>query len=183
MVLFQGIRRSYISISSGDPVLDNLIEEEKDTVHSMTNLAKEVGDGSHYVLKWGNEEHFDLKDIATHFSQFEKDIESFLFDLAESYTDYRRKLKEITKMSDVIRDLQKKHSAVTEKLKKHKKSGKRDLELERDEEELDMHLLTETSEFEYQKRKLFQEGMMIKFKGWELFSARMTKLSYFVLIF
>jgi hypothetical protein len=75
MSAFQVIRRQYIALSSkGDPALKNLIEEEKDTVHSMRNLAKKVGEAANYFLVWGNEEHEDLKDLTVHFPHSPKTL-------------------------------------------------------------------------------------------------------------
>jgi DNA repair ATPase RecN len=178
---FQGIRRGYIALSSNaDPSLKNLIEEEKDCVNSMRKLSKEIGEASNYMLKWGDEEHLDLKDLSTHFSRFSKDTEKAIVDLSDSYSDYRKKLKEILKMTSELKELQKKHASSAEKLKKHNKSGKGpDNKLEKEEEDSNMAVLEFIANYECEKRKMLQEGLNIQFKGWEMFSNRIGVISHF----
>jgi hypothetical protein len=62
----QNLRRSLLTALGNDPALKVLLEEDKDVINALSTLGKEVADSGNYLRKYGDSQHFDLRDITDH---------------------------------------------------------------------------------------------------------------------
>ncbi|KAJ3270045.1 hypothetical protein HDV01_000593 [Terramyces sp. JEL0728] len=179
MSAFQGLRRGIISVQSHDPSLATLIEEEKDCIELFRKCGREVGETSKYITKWGDSEHFDLKDMTSHFSMFAEEIQKILYDISGAYGAYREKLKDIKKKAEELHELDKKYKAANEKFKKAQKKGEPYDKLESDSNGLHKQLLDFECIYEASKRSLYKEAVMLQYNGWADFAVKASIIAQF----
>lgn len=161
----QAIRRSFLSLHN-DPALKVLLEEDKDVIKAANSLSHEISETSKFTVKFGETQHFDLKDILENFGNFSLELGKSLKDISIAYDGYREKLKELKKMQDGLNDLETKSKAAAEKFKKAKAGNKPFDMLERDAEEAHAEVLKYVAKFEGVKRALIKEAMLIQYQGW-----------------
>jgi hypothetical protein len=131
------------------------------------------------MAKWGEDEHFDLKDLCNHFSSFSRDIENSINELSQSYQLYRSKLKEIKVKGDALYAIERKHKDLCDKLKKAKANSKPYDILERDEKLVQLEAQTNYSNYEGSKRALLREAFELQMKGWKVFAAKIDCIAHF----
>ncbi|KAJ3370284.1 hypothetical protein HDU91_006426 [Kappamyces sp. JEL0680] len=128
----QGLRRSFLSLGN-DPALKVLLEEDKDVIQAVSTLGKEVLESATYLRylvvkpdarKYGDTQHFDLRDITDHLFALSKGLEKSLGEFNTAYQGYRENLKAIKKKQDELHDLESKSKTAADKLKKAKAGGK-----------------------------------------------------------
>ena len=68
--MFGGIRRSFISLKANDPHLSNLISEEKEKITAIKASSLANTSAAKFLALWGEQEHKDIKDISTMYSEF-----------------------------------------------------------------------------------------------------------------
>jgi Eisosome component PIL1 len=161
----QAIRRGILSLGN-DPALKVLLEEDKDCIKALNLVSHEIAETSKFTSKYGETQHFDLKDILDNFASFSLEIGKCLKDMGLAYDSYRDKLKEVKKMQDVLNDLEGKAKNAGEKYKKAKSVNKPSDLLEREAEESQAECLKYHAMFEGAKRALFKDAMLLQYQGW-----------------
>jgi hypothetical protein len=178
----QNLRRSLLSLSH-EPAIKILLEEDKDIISATRNLGKEIGDSAAYLRKYGETQHFDLKDITDNLSFISKHIEKSLTDLASNLQKYRENLKSIKKQADEMYDLQMKAKIAADKLKKAESQQNKPADvlksLKREAEEADVALLQYEAAFEANKRALFKDGLINQFQGYQDLGVKLQTIGHF----
>lgn len=152
----QNIRRSFLTVSHNEPALKILLEEEKDVVQTLQKLSKEIGDTGTYLSKYGEKQHFDIKDISEQLSFITKHIETCIMDLSNSLQAYRENLKIVLRRQQELHDLEAKAKVSSEKMKKAQISNRPADRLQIEKEEIDAKLFVATSNFEGNKRAMLK---------------------------
>jgi hypothetical protein len=161
----QALRRSILSLGN-DPTLKVLLEEDKDVIKAINTVSQEITETSIFTTKYGDTQHFDVKDIMENFASFSLEIGKSIKDIGLAYDSYREKLKEVKKMQDVLNDLEGKAKHAAEKYKKAKSGNKPSDMLQRDAEESQAECLKYHAMFEGVKRALIKDAMLFQYEGW-----------------
>ena len=177
--LMQNLRRSFLSLSQNEPAIKILLEEDKDIITATQRLGKEVGESAGFLKKYGETQHFDLKDVTDNLSFVGKEIEKSLNDLTGNLQRYRETLKSIKKMSDEMHELEVKAKSAAEKLKKAQSQNKPVDSLKRDAEEAEATLLQFEAKYESSKRSLLKEGFLEQFQGWQDLGVKLQSIGHF----
>lgn len=175
----QNLRRSFLSLSQNEPAIKILLEEDKDIITATQRLGKEVGESAGFLKKYGETQHFDLKDVTDNLCFVGKQIEKSLNDLTANLQRYRETLKSIKKMSDEMHELEVKAKNAADKLKKAQSQNKPVDSLKRDAEEAEATLLQFEAKYESSKRSLLKEGFLEQFQGWQDLGVKLQSVGHF----
>ncbi|KAH6576645.1 hypothetical protein BASA50_006695 [Batrachochytrium salamandrivorans] len=176
---FQGLRRGLVSMNAVDPMLANLLHEEKDVLKGLANFAKEKGEASKFLALWGNVEHADIKDICDRVRDMFDELQNMLVDLSTGYSIYRDKLKDINKGGEDLHALQQKLRGCQDKLAHAIKNKKPHDHLQVEVGVVEKDVLEHIAECESSKRALLKEGLETQFDAFQRFGKQLVILGTF----
>ncbi|KAJ8322903.1 lipid-binding protein [Batrachochytrium dendrobatidis] len=176
---FQGIRRGLVSMNAVDPLLANLLHEEKDVLKGLANFAKEKGEASKFLALWGNVEHADIKDICDRVRDMFEELQNMLVALSTGYSIYRDKLKDINKGAEDLHVQQQKLRSCQDKLAHAIKSKKPHEHLQVEVAVVEKEVLEMVAGFESSKRALLKEGLESQFESFQCFGKQLVILGTF----
>ncbi|KAJ3048207.1 hypothetical protein HK097_010767 [Rhizophlyctis rosea] len=171
--LAQGLRRTVISSGrvSDNPHLNVLIQEEKDVVTALQEIAREKAEAGNYLTKWGaHEAEEDLVDITAKLQQLYEKFSEVQIVLAEHHNTYRSHLKSIKQTEDSFAKLLKHQHTLEEKLEslQHKRHGPDPRAVDAARSELaqaEAEIVSKSAELRSLKRAALRAGLDAQFDG------------------
>ncbi|KAJ3219946.1 hypothetical protein HDU67_008475 [Dinochytrium kinnereticum] len=175
----QNIRR-HISMMGSDSPVNTWLQEEKDVIKELRNLAKEQGHANKFLAEWGKVESEDLRNITEKLAIISEKMVEATNQYANQYEKSRLYIKEIKANEDSLLALHRKQKDLRTKLDNAQKKKNKDVEAIRKElGELDQEVLAREAFHEGFKRERLKAAMNARWDGLMEYSAKLSVISNF----
>ncbi|KAJ3190999.1 hypothetical protein HK101_008186 [Irineochytrium annulatum] len=175
----QELRRNFASIGV-DSSLHVWLQEEKDVIKELRNLAKEQGHADKYMGQWGKAEADDIKNITEKLAYVGERFAEATLVFADKYEKSRAYIKEVKASEDSLSSLYKRQKDLRSKLDSAQKKKNKDVEpIRKDLAEMDQVVLSREATHEGFKRERLKAAMNARWDGLMEYSIKLSIVANF----